>query len=72
MEVVPHVGNPHTPVVAVVDPASIRAQFIVEDVEIDAPIVIVVVIRIGVPIFIGITFVVVTLRICASGGVAGR
>jgi len=72
VEVVPHIGNPYTTVTVVVDPSTMWSQLIVEHVEVDAAIVIVVVIIISIPIFFGITIVVVSLRICAPGGIARR
>lgn len=44
MEIAPHIGNPDTAVIAVVDPSSVRSQFIVEDIEAYAAVVIVVII----------------------------
>jgi hypothetical protein len=65
VEIVPYVGNPDTAVVAVVDPSTMRSQFIVEDIEADATIVVVTVIIITI---IGVIIVVIlTLGICAPG-----
>jgi predicted cobalt transporter CbtA len=69
VKVVPHIGNPYTSVIAVVDPSSVRSQFIVEDVETDTAGVIVITVII-ITIVSAIIVVVLTLRICASGSVA--
>ncbi len=74
MEVSAHVGNPYTTIAAVVDPSSMRPQFIVENIEAYTSIIVIIIIGviiiivIIIIIIIAVIFVVIiiTLRICIA------
>jgi hypothetical protein len=72
VEIVPYIGNPDMAVIAVVDPSSVRSQFIVEDIEAYTAVVIVVIIVLIITIICIIIVVILTLRICAPGSIARR
>jgi hypothetical protein len=71
MKVSSHVRYPHPAISAVVDPPAVRSQLIVENIEADAPVVVVIIIF----IIVSIPFVVIvvgsTLRVNAIAGEAG-
>jgi len=74
VEVASGVGNPYTAIAAVVDPPSVRPQFIVENIEVYTSIIVIIIIGviiiivIIIIIIIAVIFVVIiiTLRICIA------
>lgn len=77
VEVASGVGNPYTAIAAVVDPPSVRPQFIVENIEVYTSIIVIIIIGVIIIIIIiviiiiviiAVIFVVIiiTLRICIA------